>query len=179
MGKISVNTTDSTALVVVMGVLLFAVGIGMTAYGVGEYRSYEDALDDAAEVEATIVESSVQPYSPGVSDGRSSDRNRDDEDREYRLVVEFEYEFEGQQYRSSNFDLAGTTREYDSRSKAQRERENYLEGDQVTAYVRPDEPGEAFLEGGMPWVVYGILGFGALLIVGPFVMFGAHFARTR
>ncbi len=168
---IRLHTTDNTLFVVVMAVFLLVVGAGMTMYGYGEYESQTETLEEAVEVDIEFVDADVYPRRAGSSD----DFGTDDE-VEYRLVVEFEYEYEGETYTSSNFDVIGTTsRDYDTRRAAERAYDSYR--DDGTAYVHPDEPGEAFLEGSVPAQTYILTGFGVFLFVGAFWMVGFHAYR--
>ena len=173
----SLNTTDDPRVIVVMGVLLLVVGVGLTAFAVMEYQSQVNALDNADEVEATIVDSEVLLYDDGFDSTGTDDRDPDE--REYRKHVEFEYEYEGQQYRSTNIDIAGTTERYDEREDAETALAEYPEGGQVTAYVDPDDPDEAFLEAGVPTTTYLLIGFGAFLIVGAVVMAAVYVRMQR
>ena len=164
----SLNTTDDPRVIVVTGILLLVVGVGLTAVGVMEYQSQVSALDEADEVEATITESEVLLYEDEFDSTGTDDRYSDE--REYRKHVEFEYEYEGQQYRSTNIDIAGTTERYDEREDAKAALAAYPDGGQVTAYVDPNEPDEAFLEAGIPITTYILLGFGTFLVAGAVVM---------
>ena len=138
----------------------------MAAHGYGEYQSQRATLDDAVEVEATVVESDVQSFRDG------------DDGTVYRLTVTYEYEYEGERYEVSSFDTSGTkSKEYDSQSDAREALDEYPEGDRITAYVPPDDPGAAFLENDLPLSVYMIPGFGGFLVAASIFLCLNHFGR--
>ena len=179
MALLSTNASADTRTVLAFAIILLVGGIVVTAMGIGAYQSQTEALDNAVEVEATIVTSEVEVYE---DEFRSTPRDRDrvrgtTETPEYRLVIEFEYEFEGEQYRSSNIDVAGSVEKFDDRSDAQEALAEYPEGSQTTAYVNPDEPGEAFLEDELPLGTYLIPGFGGFLLFGSVVLWGVFAFR--
>lgn len=162
------NLTNNVTFVIGLSIVLLLAGGGMLAYGFSEYQTQSEVLADVEEVDATIIESDFQlDEATGQTTGERDDfADRPEDDRRYALHVVFEYEYEGQQYESSNFDAAGAIPTYDDRSEAREALEDYAEGDRVTAYVPPDDPDEAFLEDEMPFVIYGLMGFGALLMIG-------------
>lgn len=162
------NITNNATFVTGLSIVLLLVGGAMLAYGFSEYQTQSDVLGDVEEVEATIIDAEVQlDEATGQTTGERDDYvDRADDDRRYALNVVFTYEYEGQQYESSYFDAVGSIPTYDERSEAMEALEDYAEGDRVTAYVPPDDPDEAFLDEEMPFVIYGLIGFGALLIIG-------------
>ena len=163
----SINTANNPRVVVAVAILLFVVGAGLTAYGVSEYRAQSQVIDDVDEVEATIVSVDLEAYENGEQSNIRRDRWEEHEaDLTWHLAVEFEYEYAGEPYRSTKFDAAGGVPTYSDWDDARDARDNYQEGDRVTAYVPADEPSEAFFEEGMPTLVYGTIGFGILLLLG-------------
>ena len=157
-----------------MAVFVLVAGAGLTVYGYGEYESQTETLEEAVEVDVTFVDSEVIPRRVGSSDDIGT--GTDDGEVEYRLRVEFEYEYEGERYTSTDFDVTGmSSRGFDRRSSAERAYEEYR--DDGTAYVHPDRPDEAFLEGGVPAGTYILTGFGVFMFVGAFWMVGFHAYR--
>ena len=84
----------------------------------------------------------------------------------YQPTVGFTYEYEGEEYRSSNlYPGSGSFTEYDDRSAAEDDLAGYSEGSTATGHVDPNDPGEAFLiaeESGTP---PGIILVGALFML--------------
>lgn len=179
---ISLNTTDNPRRIIVLSIALLVIGGGLVAYGVTEYQTQSEVLADVDEVQATIIETDIQYHdatgqTTGVSD-QTSDHM--DDDTQYRLHVVFEYEYDGQQYESSKFDAVGSFPTYDDHQDATDALADYNVGDQVTAYVPPDDPGEAFLEEEMPFVIYALIGFGAFLVLGAiWIPIAHHFGIGR
>lgn len=164
---ISFNTTDNPVVIGLLTVFLFMAGAGMAAVGVMEYQETRDLLEDAEEVEATIVAVEIDIEEGIGADGGISDRTSHefDDDTTFYLHIEFEYEYDGVERSSTNFDAVGSIPSYNEWEDAQEASEEYSVGDRETAFVPPDDPDEAFLEGDMPFTVYGLIGFGVLLLV--------------
>ena len=162
---------DRAKAFLVLAIMLLVGAVAAVGLGVDEYQDHSQTLDEAIEVDATIIESDVDVYYDQDADFGAD--TPDHEDVEYRPVVEFEYEFEGEQYQSSNMNVVGGYSTYDVRPRAEDAAAEYPEGAQTTAYVHPDEPGEAFLDDEMPLGVYMLPAFGAVALVGSVVMFGA------
>lgn len=136
--------------------LLLLVGVGLLWLGYSDYATQEDRLENAIEVEAEILETEVDRRSSGSSSSSS-----------YYPQVEFAYTYEGTTYTSSNIHATDAESGHSSRSSAESVLEAYPEGETVTAYVDPDEPGEAFLERERSNAPYGFAAVGALaLLVG-------------
>lgn len=174
---LTTNTRADTRSIFAFAIILLAMGLVVTAIGVDEYQSQTEALDDAVEVEATIVTSEVHLYQDEIDRTVRTADDRTTDTPEYRLVIEFEYEFEGQQYRSSNVNVAGSVERFDSREDARAALEAYPEGSQTTAYVDPDEPGEAFLEDDLPLITYLVPGAGVFLLFSSVVLWGVFVFR--
>ena len=168
MTGIQLNTTGSPITVVAFAVVLVVAGAFLAFWGYGTYQDQQAALDEAVEVDATVVDTDIQRQR---ATGLSDDETPTDE-FEYRLTVTFEYEYSGETYRSSNIDLGSSWQTYDTRSDAERAADEYAEGSQVTAHLHPDEPGEAFLEHRIPLSTYLFTGFGVFLVLGAFWMVG-------
>ena len=176
----STNSSANTRSIFAFAVILLAMGLVITGIGINEYQTQTEALDNAVEVDATIVTSEVQLYEDEFERTGRSDRDRPrrtTDTPEYQIVIEFEYEFEGQQYRSSNVNVAGSIERFDSRSDAQEALAEYPEGTQTTAYVNPDEPGEAFLEDDLPLGTYLIPVVGGFLLFASVVLWGVFVFR--
>lgn len=160
---------NNTRFVIVLAIALFLVGAVILAYGVTEYRAQSQVLDDVDEVDATITAVELETYD---DDGTSTTVDQQRTQGEFgdgvtfHLTVTFEYEYDGDQYQSSKFDAIGSVPTYDDWEDARDARDEYAEGDRITAYVPPDDPGNAFLDGGMPMGVYAIMGFGGFLMLG-------------
>ncbi|WP_435366014.1 DUF3592 domain-containing protein [Haloarchaeobius sp. DYHT-AS-18] len=116
-------------------VLFLVVGLAMTGFGAYDYLQQSDAMENAVSVDAEMTEVGVESDSAGSST-----------DVEYTPTVEFSYTYEGESYTSTNLYPAETTPSYDTRSAARDAVADYDEGATVTAYVSPDQPGNAFLK---------------------------------
>lgn len=112
------------------------LGLGILGYGYIDYTSQGDRLENAVEVDATILETHTE---------RSGSTSTDTTDATYYPVVEFEYTFEGTTYTSSNLYPTTIDTGHSDESSAEAAIADYEEGETVTAYVDPDDPGEAFL----------------------------------
>ena len=115
------------------GLLLLVLGVGIAGFGAYDYVQQSDAISNAVSVEATIVETDVE----SVAQRRGGP--------DYRPEVTFEYTYSRQSYTASNLYPATVTSDYDTRSAAESALEGYDEGETVTAYVNPGNPGNAFL----------------------------------
>lgn len=116
-------------------VLLLLVGLAATGYGAYDYVQQSDAVTNSVEVEAEITDVGVE----ADSSGRGADVT-------YRPTVRFTYEYDGASYTSTNVFPSDISPNYDTRSEARSVLEGYQPGDTATAYVSPDQPGEAFLK---------------------------------
>ncbi len=124
-----------TPVEITTSTLIFAlVGLALLGYGGYDYVQQSAALDDAVEVEATVVETSITE----IESGRSG--------IEYDAQIEFSYQYQGTEYTSDNLVPGSFDATYDTRSDANAVLEPYDEGDTVTAYVDPDAPSAGFLE---------------------------------
>ena len=171
----TLHTTDNPKMIIIVAVLLFVIGAALTAYGVSEYRTQSEVLDDVVEVDATVTDVDITPYHNGEEADIRADRwSEYEESLTWYLTIEFEYAYEGETYRSSNFSAVGAIPTYDEWDDARDAEDEYAVGDRVTAYVPPDDPGEAFLEPGMPFAIYGVIGFGAVLLIGAIWLPFAH-----
>lgn len=128
----SVNGPDSLG-----GALLYiVVGIAIASYGGYDYVQQTEAVRNSVEVNATITELSIETDS-----GTSSNPGV-----EYEPSVAFAYTYDGTKYTGTKLYPANIEQSYETRSAAESAIEPYEQGGQTTAYVSPDEPGDAFLK---------------------------------
>jgi len=147
----SVNGPDTLA----KAVLYILVGVAIASYGGYDYVQQTEAVRNSVEVDATLTEVSIETDSgtssnPGVK---------------YEPSVEFEYTYNGTRYTGTELYPANIERNYETRSAAESAIEPYEQGTQTTAYVSPDEPGDAFLKNktsNAPIIAIGIGGVFAL-----------------
>lgn len=129
-------------LVVGLG-LMFAVG-GVTVGAVGwiDYQNTQDDIDNAVEVEGTVVETSIQ------EDEREVDPDDDgvyeDTETEYEPVVRYNYTYEGEEYTSTSV-YPGSERSFDTHDEAANVTDQFTAGEPVTINVNSDDPARAFL----------------------------------
>ena len=137
------------------GLLFLVLGLAIAGYGASDYRQQSAAVDAAVEVDATVVETSVESVSAGSSTSV-----------DYRPAVTFEYAYDGEAYTSGSVFPSSLDPTYDTRSAAESVLSDYEAGERATAYVDPDSPGEGFLvnrESNTPLLAVGIGAVFALL----------------
>ncbi|WP_335999115.1 DUF3592 domain-containing protein [Halorientalis halophila] len=141
--------------------LLVLGGLALVGYGGYSYVEQSSALDAAVEVNATVTSTGVEEVDKrrGVA---------------YKPQATFEYTYEGQSHTASNVYPGPLSRDFGTEDAAREQLEGYEQEDDVTAYVAPDAPGEAFLlreRSNKPFLVIGI---GLLLTLG-----GLYSGRNR
>ena len=129
---LSVNGPDSLG----GAVLYIVVGIAVLSYGGYDYVQQTEAVRNSVEVDATITELSIETDS-GTSSNPGSN---------YEPTVEFEYTYNETKYTGTKIYPAHIEQSYDTRSAAESAIERYEPGTDTTAYVSPDQPGDAFLK---------------------------------
>lgn len=130
--------------------ILVVIGGAVAGYGVMTYQDQQAAIDRAEPVDGVIVESSF-------TEGTDSDG-----DRVFHVTIEFEYEYDGELYRSDRKQPGEGFSSEDTRAEANSVLESYPEGETVTVHVDPEQPDEGFLEASIPRVTYFFIGFGVL-----------------
>ncbi|WP_153952795.1 DUF3592 domain-containing protein [Halosegnis longus] len=129
---VNINGPDS-----LKGALLYIlIGIAIISYGGYDYVQQTEAVRESVEVDATIIELDIEADS-----GTSSNPGAN-----FDPVVEFEYTYDGSEYTGTKIYPADIEQNYETQSGAESAIEEYQEGSQTTAYVSPDQPGDAFLE---------------------------------
>lgn len=124
-----------TPIEITIGALILALlALALVGYGGYDYVQQSTAIDNAVEVEATVVETSLTE----VDSGRSGIN--------YDATVEFRYRYQGAEYTSDKRFPGSFSKTYNTRSAAESALEPYDGGDTVTAYVDPTAPSEGFLE---------------------------------
>ncbi len=114
--------------------LVLSLVLGLLVTGSGIYLAYSTLSQQSGadqEVDATVLESGVQVT------GRYDD--------EYRVSVEYRYNFDGRTYTSTNVYPGLSGRTFDERSEVEAVIADYPEGATVTAYVDSGNPGESYL----------------------------------
>lgn len=134
---VAVETIATTAVTAGVGVVL-----GWNGWQARQ--SQREALAEAQEVTAEIT-------AAGVSRGEDQDEAAGEARTDYDYVptLAFEYTFDGDRYESTNKypPTENVTRGGHENERAAREwLDGYEEGQQVTAYVDPNEPEKGFLE---------------------------------
>lgn len=118
-------------------VLLLVVGLAASGYGAYDYLQQSDAVENSVEVDAEITEVGVESVSSSSSGGA-----------DFTPTVQFAYEYQATSYTSTNVFPAEITRNYDTEDAARSVLDDYETGETATAYVAPDDPGNAFLKTG-------------------------------
>ena len=130
----------------VIGALVWSGFGGVVAWnGWTSYTDEQTRVGDAVEVRAEITDvgASETEERVDIEDGGTTTRTR------YVPQIAFDYTFRGESYTADNLNPPSggveTIPRYGSESRARDHLDEYAEGDAVTAYVDPDEPGEGFL----------------------------------
>ena len=148
---------DTTGPDSVAGAVLYVViGLAIVSYGGYDYIQQTEAVRDSVQVDATVTER-------GIKTDRGTTSNPG---TEYEPAVKFEYTYNGAQYTGTKVYPAEIEQNYETRSAAEAAIESYEQGGETTAYVEPDEPGDAFLKNktsNAPIIAIAIGGIFALL----------------
>lgn len=163
------GSTQSTLL----GILVFlAIGGGLV-YG-GLYLQGQMPSGEATEAtDATVLESDFTQRGSGS-------------EREFKIRVTYEYEVDGETYRSSNVKAGEASYTVDTRQSARELLdEQWADGATIEAQVDPDDPETAYLVGyrrgdrlERTLIHYGLVGVGGLMILASVVSLGKK-ARRR
>jgi hypothetical protein len=138
----------------ISNVVIILVGIGLIFFGYNGYTSQNQALENPVNVSATVTDTGI--------DQQSSRRGGID----YQPEIMFEYSYEGQDYTSSNMYPGGQEpKEYNLESNAREVVDKYSQGSEVTVYVPPGNPGEAFIKAKKTNKPLIGLGFGIIFIL--------------
>ena len=116
-----------------LAVIFTIIGLLMAGYGFNQYQGQSENIDKAVNITATVTGTDVRTD--------SSRRGGTD----YRAEIAFDYIFEGENYSSNYIYPLDSDKEFDSESGAEQYLEDYPQGKEVTAYVNPENSGEAFL----------------------------------
>jgi len=147
---------------IVAAVFIVVVGAGLAGFGWYSYQEEQADLENAIEHEGQIK--SVDIEEDVTRRDRDDDGIRETE-RDYKPVVRYTYEYEGESYTSESL-FPGPDESFGSRSKAEDYTEEYEAGQQVTVYVNENEPGSAFLVRESNSRLYKLLmGGGAVVVV--------------
>lgn len=151
-------STRNVVVVGLSGILLLAFAAGIVVLGQDNAATAEQRIDNAVEVDATILTSEV-------------DFERRNGDRRFFATVEFEYTHEGERYQSDLLYPTTDSKRFDGRSGAVSVVDRYPEGTTVTAFLDPEHPDAAFLndEPASSGTLYYVVGaaaalFGLLLV---------------
>lgn len=134
--------------------LLVVLAIGLIGYGGYDYVDSTSQVRNSVEVEAAIVETGVETSTSGGRRSRGVD---------YQPTVTFEYTYQGTSYTSSNVFPGAISPTYDTEGAARDVLADYDAGETATAYLAPDNPGEAFLENRVTNTPLILAGIGLLL----------------
>ncbi len=150
------------------GVVLVLVGVALI--GGGYYLGVmqpQQVMDSVEETDATILSTDME---------QATEQDDGETQVEFYPRIEYEYSVEGQQqtndriYHSSKVnnepgELEG--KEFDSQSDARDVLQQFPEGESVTVYYYPDDPGRSFLKPvESRWLITGVMGLFGLLMIG-------------
>ena len=131
--------------------ILALVSLGLVGYGGYSFVDQSRALSSAVEVNATVDSTGV------VEDSQRRGGV------EYRPQVSYSYSFEGENFSSSNVYPSTLSKSFGTREEAETVLDDYSEGSEVTAYVRPGSPDKAFLVDERSNKPFLFIGIGALM----------------
>lgn len=119
-------------------ILLFSsifmiIGLALAGYGFMQYQGQSESINKATNITATVTDTNVRTD--------SSRRGGTD----YQAEITFDYKFEGTSYSSDFVYPLDDDKEFNTESEAQNYLENYSSGEEVDAFVNPEQPGKAFL----------------------------------
>ena len=132
------------------------VGLSIVGYGAYSYTTQSAALDSAETVNATVVSTAIET----ISERRGT---------EYSPTATFNYTYEGETYTSSNVFPGRLPREFGSEADAKSQLSEYESGENVTAYVPPASPGNAFLKHESSNKPFLVIGVGGVFVLGTLV----------
>lgn len=135
------------------GGILIIIGAALSGLGYTNYQSQTKALDNAVNVTAEVTGTEVNIDRAGKSP-------------DYSPIISFNYTYEDEIYTSNNMYPPGDTqKELDSRSAAAKITNSYTLNKNVSAYVNPENPGEAFLKKKRSKSPLIFIGIGALILL--------------
>lgn len=139
---------------------------------IGLYLAYTGAERIVAQRRAVA---NFEPVEATVQSSDMSIRGREGPSQTYKPEIAYEYEYEGETYRSKTVYPGGN---YDSRDEVGVRRlvDRHNAGDLVTAYVDPEDPETAYLVEGELRTAKLFVGAGALLVA--FALGLAGYATT-
>lgn len=105
----------------------------LIGFGFTQYLGQSDSLENTVKVDATVLKTQITE--------ESSRRGG----TEYRTSIKFRYSYEDDNYSSKNIYPLDSTREFDTRSNAEKYLKNYTENKRIEAFVNPENPGKGFL----------------------------------
>lgn len=130
--------------------LALLLGLGTIGYGAYSDTAQSSALE---RINATVVSTSVET----IEERRGT---------EYSPQATFNYTYGGQSYTSSNVYPGKLPREFGSEESARDRIDGYEPGETVTAYVPPENPGNAFLKHESSNKPFLVIGIGAVFVLG-------------
>lgn len=158
------GSSSGCFITVLLGVIFFAVGIGLSWWG---WRILQNAQ---------VSES--WPSTSGEITASSIRTDHDDDGTTYHAEVRFAYVVDDQRYNEDtvSFGQYGSS----NRSHAEEIVSRYPTGQAVTVYYDPADPATAVLEPGVTWSSYMILGMGLLFaIIAVFLLLGTLLGIRR
>jgi hypothetical protein len=162
---------------VIIGSILFAVGVGVTIWGFSKLQSAKESLS-WPRAEGRVLESNIERVRKTSSRSRRKRRrgkNRIGTNRQSRITykanVFYEYSVKSNKYSSDKISFG----DYSSsnQSHAQNIVNRYPRGKDVKVYYNPEDPQLAVLEPGVSWATYTPLGAGVF-----FILIGGAFAAA-
>lgn len=131
-GRNETNLSPTQSLAIVF--IAVIAGFALAGYGFVQYQDQVESVENAVGITATITDTNV----------RTDSSRRGGVD--YQAEIDFEYSYEGQNYSSDFIYPLDNDREFGQESEAEEYLENYSTGDQINAYVNPDNPDQGFLK---------------------------------
>lgn len=148
---------------VISSLVAILIGLGLVVLGFNTYTNQNQALENPVNVSATVVDT-------GITEDSSRRGGID-----YQPEIEYEYTFEGQTYTSDSMHPGGQLPdEHNIESEAREVIDRYSQGSEITVFVPPENPGDAFIEAEKTSDPLFFMGIGVLFMV----LGGYNFLKT-
>lgn len=153
----------------ILGIIFLTVGLGVVYLGWTDMQQQNEMLSTAEPINGTMQEKWVERDERRETD-RTGSTTTTDTEITYDPRVRFTYTYQEETHNGTNIYPGSISQNYNSEAKAESLLSEFpASGEQVSAYVSPDYPDQAFLkkESSSTWPVIAI---GAIFaIVGLFV----------
>ena len=156
----------------ILGIIFLTVGLGVVYLGWTDMQQQDTMLSTAEPINTTMQEKWVE-RDEDIERDRTGTPGSTDTEITYDPHVRFTYTYQGNTYNGTDIYPGSISRNYNSETKAESLLAEFPPGgEQVSGYVSPEYPAQAFLrkESSSTWPV--------LLIGGVFAIIGFFLAKA-